>query len=205
MRSMPPATNRRARDGGHPRRVAQRWRSGARTLAALVLAGGALAAFAASNDPPGASRGEPAAQQSAGAFSAALILARDDQELLGRWSGARHESVDADGVRSIAAGGRASAFVVFGGCAPDASGRCDVTMRLRVKRPDGTTAAATPPLEVWQHKAPPAARTLQLSAQYLKIEVEPSDPAGRYVVAADVKDHVSGASLQLATSFTATR
>jgi len=171
-----------------------------RSLVALALVACTLGAFADSSDP--AAAGPVESRQ--GAFSAQLILVRDAQQLLAQWSGTRRETLDVGTVQSVAVGGQANAFVVFGGCAPDASGRCDVTMRLRVQRPDGKPQATTPPLEVWQYKAPPPPRALQLSVQYLKIEVEPSDPAGRYVVAADVKDHVSGASLQLATAFTAT-
>ncbi|HSB24700.1 MAG TPA: hypothetical protein VLE94_16495 [Burkholderiaceae bacterium] len=67
-----------------------------------------------------------------------------------------------------------------------------------------TRVLAAMPMEVWQYKPPPA-RLLQLSAQHLKVVVEPHDPPGRYVVSASVKDHVCGALLQLSTGFEATR
>ncbi|MCG3189005.1 MAG: hypothetical protein LKCHEGNO_01248 [Burkholderiaceae bacterium] len=186
-----------------------RWRRGCRAavcLPALARASAALAlAVGALRTPADASDEARVAPAGAGAFSAQLILVPDARQLLAQWSGTRRESIDVDTVHAVAVGAEANAFVVFGGCSPDAAGRCDVTMRLRVQRPDGKLHATTPPLEVWQYKAPPPARTLQLSVQYLKMTVEPSDAPGRYVVSAEVKDHVSGSALRLATAFTATR
>jgi hypothetical protein len=60
-------------------------------------------------------------------------------------------------------------------------------------------------MEVWQYKAAPPDRMLQLSVQYLKVVIEPQDLLGKYIVSVDVKDHVSGASLQLSTAFTTTK
>jgi len=41
-----------------------------------------------------------------------------------------------------------SAFVVFSGCKPSVVGKCHVSMRFRVLRPDGKLYADTPSMEV---------------------------------------------------------
>ena len=178
-----------------------RLRRAIRVLAVMALA---AAALGARGDEAGRAAADGESRQSVGDFSAQLILVADDAHALKVWEKPQ-ETLTVGMVRSVAVGAQANAFVVFRGCTPDASGQCDVTMRLRVLQPDGKVYVATPPMEVWQYKPPPPVRLLQLSAQYLKIVVEPQDPPGRYVVSASVKDHVSGASLQLGTVFEATR
>lgn len=173
--------------------------------AAMITAAGGAAVSA---DPTGnVSERSPDGQssrQSAGNLSAQLILVADDRQAFKAWD-TPQETIVVGTVRSVVVGGQANAFVVFRGCAPAQSGHCDVTMRLHVYRPDGKVYAVTPPLEVWQYKPAPPAHVLQLSAQYLKVVVEPQDQLGTYIVSASVKDHVSGASLQLSTAFEATR
>ena len=94
---------------------------------------------------------------------------------------------------------------VFSGCSPNGAGHCDVTVRFNVYQPNGKVFATTPPMEVWQYKPAPPAQRPQLSVEYLKLTVEPHDPLGKYTVSASVKDHVSGASIQVSTAFTATK
>ena len=113
--------------------------------------------------------------------------------------------IQSSGFCTVAVGGQANAFIVFSGCTPDKSGQCDVTIQFRVYQPNGKLYASAPPMEVWQHKPAPAVRMLELSVQYLKVVIEPHDLLGKYVVSANVEDHVSGASLQLSSTFTATR
>jgi len=179
-------------------------RAGARGVAAAVLAAccaGASAGLAGADERVPERQSD---RQAAGSLSAQLVLVADDRRILGAWDG-RQETLDVATVRAVAVGGQANAFVVFTGCTQASSGHCDVTMRFHVYRPDGKVFAVSPPMEVWQYKPAPPARALQPSAQYLKVVVEPHDALGRYVVSASVKDHVSGATLQLSTAFEATR
>jgi len=180
---------------------AARWRAPAailhRVLVFLALVAGAFAARADSAD-------QAESGQSPDGLRAQLILVRDDQQLLKLWN-APGATPDVATVRSVSVGEQASAFVLFSGCAPNPSGHCDVTVRFNVHQPNGRIFATTPPMEVWQYKPAPPARKPQLSVEYLKFVVEPRDPLGQYTVSANVKDHVSGASLQLSTAFAATK
>jgi hypothetical protein len=140
-----------------------------------------------------------------GNFGAQLILVPDDEQMFKVW-GTPAETVNISTVQSVAIGGQANAFVIFSGCTPDKAGHCDVTVQFRVYQPNGRPyGGKPPPMEVWQHKPAPAVRMLELSVQYLKVVIEPQDLLGKYVVVADVRDHVSGALLQLSSVFTATK
>lgn len=96
-----------------------------------------------------------------------------------------------------------NAFVVFGGCTTDDLGNCSVAMRFVVPKPDGSVYAETPPMEVWHNKPAPPGKSLELSVQYLKVVIEPTDPLGVYRVQTQVKDNISGTDLQLSALFTA--
>jgi hypothetical protein len=179
-------------------------RSAIRTLVAIALAAGTFGAHADWIKKSGERLPDAENRKSVGGFSAQLILVPDDQQMFKVWD-TPEETVNVNTVRSVSVGGQANAFVIFTGCAPNTSGHCDVTMRFRIYQPNGKVYAATPPIEVWQYKPAPPARMLQLSVQYLKVIVEPQDILGNYIVSTNVKDHVSGASLQLSTAFTATK
>jgi hypothetical protein len=179
-------------------------RSAIRTLAAIALAVGPFGAHADQIRKSSERLPDTENRKSLGSFSAQLILVPDDQQMFKLWD-TPAETVSFSTIQSVSVGGQANAFVVFSGCAPNKSDHCDVTMRFRVYQPNGKLYATTPPLEVWQYKAAPPDRTLQLSVQYLKVVIEPQDLLGKYIISVNVRDHVSGASLQLSTVFTTTK
>jgi len=137
-----------------------------------------------------------------GDFGAQLILVADEQELLRRW-GTPSETVEVKTTGKVEVGGFINAFVVFGGCKPDEKSNCRVAMRFRVLQPDGKVYSETPAMEVWRDKPEPPKKTLELSVDYLKVQIEPHDQLGPYVVQAQVRDENSGAVLQLKSSFAA--
>jgi hypothetical protein len=151
-------------------------------------------------------QGEPLpdsdSRKAVGKFGAQLIFVGDENELFKRWA-TPSKTVDVKTVDSVRVNQSINAFVVFSGCTSDASGNCSVAMRFRVLRPDGSVYAETPPMEVWHNKPAPPGRSLELSAQYLKVVIEPTDPLGMYLVQTQVKDYNSGRVLQLSSPFAA--
>jgi hypothetical protein len=151
----------------------------------------------------GASLPDSEDRKAVGDFSAQLVFVPDEQALFRQWAAAS-ETVDLTIVESVAVNQPISAFVIFSGCQPTATGQCNVSMRFRVIQPDGKTYYESPAMEVWQDKPAPPARALQLSARYLKFVVEPDDQQGRYTIQAQVQDDNTGAVLALEKAFSAT-
>lgn len=138
-----------------------------------------------------------------GDFGAQLVFVADEQALFKTWA-TPSKMVNLKTVESITINQPISAFVIFSGCKPTATGECNISMRFRVFQPDGKVYSETPAMEVWQHKPAPRGRTLELSVQYLKIVVEPHEQRGRYTVQTQVRDDNSGAVFSLQKAFTAT-
>jgi hypothetical protein len=143
-------------------------------------------------------------RKASGDFGVHMVLVADDKRMFQVW-GTPSETVNIDTVETVPVNGQVNAFMVFSGCKPDRTGNCDVAMRFRVYQPNGKVYADTPPMEVWQGKRPPPGKSLELSVQYLKVVIEPTDMLGKYIVSAQVKDNVSGAVLSLSAPFTAIR
>jgi hypothetical protein len=137
-----------------------------------------------------------------GDFGAQMIFVSDEKELFRQWA-KPSVTVDVNTLENVEVNGAVNAFVVFSGCKRDTKGNCSVAMRFRVLQPDGQIYADTPPMEVWDEKPAPSAKSLELSVQYLKVVIEPKDPSGKYIVHAQVRDNNSGAVLQLSRPFTA--
>jgi hypothetical protein len=174
-----------------------------RTFLALLLIL-PISALAGLINKHGESLPDRADRKAIGDFGAQMVFVPDEQSLFKVWD-TPAATVDVPTVDKVSPGDQLNAFIVFGGCKTDKVGHCDVTVRFRVLQPNGKVFVHTPPMEVWQFKKAPAGRTLELGAQYLKVALEPADMTGRYTVVADIKDHVSGASLNLSAPFTAVR
>jgi hypothetical protein len=175
-----------------------------RKLVSLLLLIAPLATLAGWINKSGELLPESESRKAIGDFGAHMILVADDQQMFKVWR-TPSETVNVSTVETVAVGGQANAFVVFSGCKPNKSGLCDVTVQFRVYQPNGKVYASTPPMEVWQGKRPPPGKMLELSVQYLKVVIEPTDLLGKYVVAAQVIDNTSGALLQLSAPFTASK
>lgn len=169
-----------------------------------LLVGFALAPEAQAEwiDRKGVALPESAFRKSEGDFSAWLVQVPDDRELYEAWS-LPAEVVEIREADRVLVDSPISVFVVFGGCALDPSGNCQVDVRFRVLAPDGSVYSRTPPMEVWVAKPAPASGLLELSVGYLKIVVESHEQLGRYRVQAKVRDHVAGKELGLEKSFEA--
>ena len=170
----------------------------------ILLAGFAFPPLASAGwiDRSGDSLADTAFRKSDAGFSAWLVFVPDDRKFYEAWN-VPSESVEIQEIESVNINSPISAFVVFSGCKPDASGNCNVLMRYRVLAPDGSVYSDSPSMEVWKDKPAPQTRTLELSVEYLKVVVEPDEQMGRYSVQAQVKDVNSGRVLQLERVFTA--
>ncbi len=156
------------------------------------------------NKKGGVSLPETDARKSVSAFNAEMIFVENERALFAGWL-APAASVNVSTINTTVIGKGISAFIIFGGCKPDSSGNCNVTMQFRVVRPDGEVYGAPPELEVWQGKPAPKGKSLELSIRYMKIIIEPKDQLGDYIVYANVKDENAGTSLKLKAPFTATK
>jgi len=94
-------------------------------------------------------------------------------------------------------------FIVFGACAVDADGNCDLKMQITVYQPNGTIYAKLPIYEVWSGKPVPPDKSLGLSVDYLRVIIEPHEPLGKYKVDVKVIDNISGNNMLLTSHFTA--
>ena len=105
-----------------------------------------------------------------------------------------------DTTDSAKRGDRVRALVVYSGCAPAAaSGACVATLRLVVRKPDGSIYADVPALSL-AGANPATPDVVQLSPHSLQIAFEPDDPPGRYRVEAYIEDPSQGAQLALQES-----
>jgi hypothetical protein len=137
-----------------------------------------------------------------GEFGAQMIFVRDESVLFEQWN-TPSNTIDVKTTESVEVNGAINAFVVFSGCRRDTAGNCSVEVRFRVFQPDGSVYAETPAMEVWDHKPAPPGGSLELSVQYLKVVIEPTDQLGTYTIQSQVRDNNSGDVLQLSGPFNA--
>jgi len=142
-------------------------------------------------------------RKSIGTFGAEIVFTTDAESLEDRWA-TPSETVKVDSVENVRINEPSSAFIVFSGCKPRTTGKCNVSMTFRVFQPDGAVYANTPSMEVWRDKQAPPRRALALSVQYLRVRIEPHEQRGRYTVQVQVRDENSGNVLLLKKSFSAT-
>jgi hypothetical protein len=143
------------------------------------------------------------AMKSEGDFGAQLLLIDDEKRFFKRWN-TPSKVVDVDTVSEIPRGAPLITPVIFSGCSANESGNCMVSGDFKVLRPNGSSYADLPDVEIWQNKPPPVNGMLELGMGFAKIVIEPDDPDGTYEVVATVTDHVSETSLRLTTTFSVT-
>lgn len=172
---------------------------------AMVLAVAMLLPATASAgwvDPQGHAIPDSDHMKSAGDLMVQLLVTDDEARFLENWS-TPSGSVRLPTADSIELNRRLTAFVIFGGCAVDAAGNCDLRMQITVYQPDGGVYSELPEMEVWTGKPAPPNAALGLGKQYLRLVIEPEEPLGRYRIEAKITDEVSGGQLLLTAYFTA--
>ncbi len=142
-------------------------------------------------------------RKSKGDFGAHLVLVGDEVELFRRWD-TPGDPVYLNTIDSVKINDFITAVIIFSGCKADKNRNCNVTMQFRVVQPDNKDYYKSPPMEVWVNK-PATGYSLQLSADYLKTQIEPGEQLGKYIIHALVTDNNSGTSIDLQSPFTASK
>ncbi|MGB5817470.1 MAG: hypothetical protein WBI27_19950, partial [Thermoanaerobaculia bacterium] len=127
-------------------------------------------------------------------FEACLIVTDEGQELLTKWAGGEPRLT----IRNIDIARRGEFITVivrFLGCQEDESGLCNAAVDYVSYKPDGTVYGEMRDRELWIGKPAPEPGASQLSAEYMGLIIEATDPAGEYTVEAKVKDRVGDLSV----------
>ncbi|MCB1770939.1 MAG: hypothetical protein KDJ31_14780 [Candidatus Competibacteraceae bacterium] len=140
--------------------------------------------------------------KSVGDLIAQLVITDNEAQVLKNW-GTPSQSVYFPTANKIERNKIITAFVVFGGCAIDANGNCDLRMQITVYQPDGKVYSKFPVMEVWSGKPVPPNRSLGLSVEYMRVIIEPGEQLGKYKIDTNVIDKISGNSMVLTSHFTA--
>ncbi|MDH6169949.1 hypothetical protein M2282_005119 [Variovorax boronicumulans] len=152
-----------------------------------------LAAAAAWLDGSGKPIPDTESMRSDGDFHAQLLITPDEAELRKAWntSGRAPTLRVADSVKR---GISSSAMLFLRGCAPNASGQCDVVVEFFVITPSGQRVpAGGGPL--WTSEPPPA--TLVLGSASMNFSFGPANETGLYSVQAKVVDRIGKRTLEL--------
>lgn len=140
--------------------------------------------------------------KSAGDLITQLVITDNERQVLKNW-GTPSQSVYFPTTDTIERNKIITAFVVFGGCAADSNGNCDLRMQITVYQPDGSTYSKLPIMEVWSGKPVPPNRSLGLSVEYMRVIIEPGESLGKYKIDTKIMDNVSGNGMVLSSHFTA--
>ena len=140
--------------------------------------------------------------KSVGHLIAQLVITDNEAQVLKNW-GTPSESVYFPVADKIEKNKIITAFVVFGGCATDANGHCNLRMQISVYKPDGSVYSNLPIMEVWSGKPAPPNKILGLSVDYMRVIIESQDPFGQYKIDTKIIDEVSGNRMTLTAYFTA--
>jgi len=140
--------------------------------------------------------------KSIGNLVAQLVITDKEAEVLKNW-GTPSQSVYFPTADKIEINKIITAFIVFGGCATDIKGNCDLQMQITVFQPDGKVYSKLPIMEVWSGKPVPPNKTLGLSVEYMRVIIEPHDQLGKYKIDVNVADKVKNSSMLLTSYFTA--
>lgn len=163
----------------------------------------ALALALAVSGPARAWSPPPGSVARSGDLQILQIATTDPEQLMRDWQ------VPTDGASLITSTSMARntpivTFLVFGGCKPDATGVCNLTVDFETIGPGGKVYDSTKGAEVWVgHPAPPPAM-LQLSVAGYGLRIEDNDQLGAYHVRAVVTDHVAGVTVRTEQTLTAT-
>ncbi len=140
--------------------------------------------------------------KSVGNLIAQLVITDNETQVLKNW-GTPSQSVYFPTADKIERNKIITAFIVFGGCAVDPNGNCDLRMQITVYQPDGKVYSKLPVMEVWAGKPVPPNRSLGLSVEYMRVIIEPGEQLGEYKIDTKVVDKISSNSMVLTSRFTA--
>lgn len=173
-----------------------------KTSILLIMLALALPASAGWIDKQGNEIADLDNMKSANSFIAQQVITDNEKQVLKNW-GTPSQGVYFPTSDKIERNKIITAFIVFGGCAADINGNCDLKMQITVYQPDGSVYSKLPVMEVWSGKSAPPGRNLGLSVDYMRVIIEDGEQLGKYKVDTKVTDKVSGDSMLLTSYFTA--
>lgn len=139
--------------------------------------------------------------KSDGDFGAELVFTDKPDELFAAWEKPGpvvYYSQTPTAIRGVPIVG----VVFFAGCAADAKGNCQATVRFTATTPDGKPWGKPVDGELWVNKPPPGKGQMQLSVGNMGIVIDPGDPLGVYRVKAEITDTIGKKKMVLERSFT---
>ena len=171
-------------------------------LAALFVLSLPLAAHGGWIGENGKPIADTESMRSDGNFGVQLVLTPDEDHLRKAWSATKSMPKLAS-ANTVRLGSSLSAILIFKGCAANANGVCDVVAEFILESPDGKKIPAGNGA-VWSG-TPLQEGFMQLGVASMKAGFDSSDPLGNYKVIANVKDNISGRTLQLVAGFKVTK
>lgn len=169
---------------------------------ALILVLGSIGPIAAQWREDGKVVPDQPWAKSSGEFGAQLVFTDKPDELFAAWE-KPGLAVLFSGTATAQRGKPIVGVIFFSGCAADARGMCQVTVRFTAYTPDGKPWGAPVDGELWLDKPPPDKGQMQLSVGNMGIVVEPEDPLGVYKVRAEIVDKIAKKTMVLERTFTA--
>ena len=139
--------------------------------------------------------------RSAGDFGAQLVFTDDPDSLFETWEKPGPASLQ-HGIASAPRDADLVAAIFFFGCAPDAKGFCQTTVRFTAYGPDGKPWGDPQNADLWSSRRPPGKGLMQLGIGTMGLVLDPDDPLGAYRVKAEVSDKVAKKTIVLERTVT---
>jgi len=133
--------------------------------------------------------------RSAGDFGAQLVFTDDPDGLIETWEKPGPAALQ-HGIANAPRDGNIVAVIFFFGCAADAKGSCQTSVRFTAYGPDGKPWGDPQDADLWS-KRPPGKGLMQLGIGTMGLLLDPDDPLGVYKVKAEVSDKVAKKTLVL--------
>jgi hypothetical protein len=147
-------------------------------------------------DPAASGTTSPPVPESERPFAAALRLTSDDTAFRAAWAKSGEMLLPTS--RSIGVANPVFGMLSVSGCRPSADGRCDLSITWRTAGPAGDFDQPRPESS-WRPQPPPGGKPM-LATSSMRLELDRTDPPGRYAIEVTVTDKVTGRRLIVAAS-----
>lgn len=137
-----------------------------------------------------------------GDFGVLIFTTPDEKKARSEWA-KRTDFVKLNGSKTVKRGTRVYVMFIFTGAKPDEAGKCRVTAKTQVIKPDGSVYEKIPPIKLWHDKPAPPHGGLELGDATIGLIIEHQDLLGKYIVKTVVTDNVSESQVTLETDFEA--
>ena len=133
---------------------------------------------------------------------AAMLLVTPDKDWQAKWNTPPETMPHFSEASEVGAGGELYILTFLANPKLDDSGMANVTCDFIVTRPDGSRSVDEADMPCFVTKVATDPRSVYLSSASLMYVAEPTDPRGKWIVNATLRDHVRNVEIPLETSFT---